>query len=79
MIKTSIEKLANSIGYDIGQSDDVVQSDLLNGFCRALNNSMNKLDREKQISYIVDKLDKDSEDIIEELYEFIKLKYREEE
>lgn len=40
MIKSSIERLAESIGYDIGQSDDTVQSDLLNGFGNALANSM---------------------------------------
>ena len=40
MIKTSIEKIAKDIGFDIGLSDDMVQSDLLNGFCEGLKDSI---------------------------------------
>jgi len=75
MIKTSIEKLANDIGFDIGNSDDVVQSDLLNGFCRGLFNSIpDRHKREIQICYIVDKLDNKSMGILTEIFEFIKTK-----
>jgi hypothetical protein len=40
MIKSSIEKISESIGFDIGMSDDVTQANLINGFCRALSNSI---------------------------------------
>lgn len=36
MIKTSIEKLAEEIGFDIGMSDDVSQAKLINGGIRAV-------------------------------------------
>lgn len=75
MIKTSIEELADPIGFDIGNSDNVVQANLLNGFCRGLHNSMlNKSDRETQYSYIVDKLDTKAMSVLSEIVEFINLK-----
>jgi hypothetical protein len=75
MVKTSIEKLAESIGYDIGLSDDVVQSDLLNGFAKSLSNSMqNKSNLATQLCYIVDKFDSKSDAIFLEIAEFIKVK-----
>ena len=40
MILTSIEKLANSIGFDIGNSNNVVQSDLLNGLAQGLGSGI---------------------------------------
>tara|TARA_R110001606_G_scaffold271383_1_gene419996 strand:+ start:8414 stop:8638 length:225 start_codon:yes stop_codon:yes gene_type:complete len=74
MIKTSIEKLAKEIGFDIGCSDDIVQSDLLNGFCKGIANSMQEANRETQLCYIADKLDKKSEEVLTALVEYIKLK-----
>lgn len=74
MIRTSIEKLAEEIGFDIGVSDDNAQSKLLNGLCKGLANSMNAHDLDTQICYIVDKLDNKSCAIIKQINEFIKLK-----
>ena len=74
MIKSSIEKISNDIGFDIGNSDDVTQANLLNGFCRALANSMNDHQLGMQLSCISDKLDAKSHKVIKELAEFIKLK-----
>ena len=74
MIKTSIEKLANDIGFDIGCSDDVVQSDLLNGFGRGISNSMQGHNRDTQLCYIADKLDGKACEVIIGLAEFIELK-----
>ena len=75
MIKSSVEKMAGDIGYDIGHSDDQVQADLLNGFCRALKNGMpDNHDIEMQICYIVDKLSPDSFKILELFADFIKAK-----
>jgi len=74
MIRTSIEKLAGEIGFDIGCSDDIVQSDLINGLSKGLCQSMQSNNLQMQMAYIVDKLTPQSERVIEELYEFIKLK-----
>ena len=74
MIKSSIEKLASEIGFDIAMSDDKVQSDLLNGFCKGLANSMDSNKLGTQLCYIVDKLDDKSCKTILEIAEFIKLK-----
>jgi hypothetical protein len=74
MIKTSIEKLSETIGFEIGMSDDVSQANLINGLCKALFNSMNDRQREVQLCYICDKLDHKSNKILIELVEFIKLK-----
>lgn len=75
MIKTSIEKLSREIGFDIGNSDDVSQANLLNGLCDALSNSMpNRCDLDTQICYIVDKLSDKSMDVILKLGDFIKSK-----
>lgn len=74
MIKSSIEKIAHDIGYDIGQSTDDVQADLINGFCKALKNSMQNTNLDTQLCYIVDKLDNKSCEVIKALNEFIELK-----
>ena len=75
MIKTSIEKLAESIGYDIGASDDQTQANLLNGFAKALHNSMpDNNNVGKQICYIVDKFDSKTDAVFLEIAEFIKCK-----
>ena len=64
MVKSSVEKMAESIGFDIGNSDDETQANLLNGFCNGMANSMqdNKLD--VQICYVVDKLNKNSATVL---------------
>lgn len=75
MIKSSIEKLARDIGYDIGISDDVTQSELLNGFCTSLSNSIGQeSDIEMQICYIVEKLNPKARDIMKRFAGFIELK-----
>lgn len=79
MIRTSIEKLAEEIGFDIGCSDDAVQSDLLNGFCKGIANSMQPNNRNMQLCYIADKLTPSANRVLEELVEFIKLKEKENE
>lgn len=74
MIKTSVEKLAEEIGFDIGTSDDVTQAKLLNGFCKGLANSMDQHQMEKQICAITDSLSDKSCRVIKEFAEFIKLR-----
>ena len=72
MIRSSIAQLAEPIGFDIAQSDDCVQSDLLNGLGRGLNTYTNKQDFERQICYLSQKLTKDAKHLILELSEMIK-------
>jgi len=75
MIKTSIEKISEAIGYDIGASDDETQANLLNGFCKGLDNSINtdgKVDL--QICYIVENLTPQSDRIIKLIASFIETK-----
>ena len=75
MIKSSIEKLADEIGFEIGTSDDITQAKLINGLCRGLNNSIpQKSDLDMQLCYIADKLDGKTEKVLIGLIEFIKLK-----
>lgn len=77
MIKSSIEKLAEEIGYDIGMSDDNTQSKLINGLCESLQNSMDGNKLEMQLCYISKLLTKKSEKTLLALVEFIKLKNNE--
>ena len=74
MIKSSIEKLAKEIGFDIGLSDDITQADLINGLSGGLINSMTRADLETQLCYIADKLDANSYQVLKGLVEFIELK-----
>jgi hypothetical protein len=75
MIKSSIEKLSGTIGFEIGTSDDIIQADLINGLCKGLTNSIKEGGKlEMQLCYISEKLNKDSEQILISLVEFIKLK-----
>ncbi len=75
MIKSSIEKLADTIGFEIGTSDDVTQALLINGLCKGINNSIHqRSDLDMQLCYIADKLDEKSERVLIGLVEFIKLK-----
>ena len=77
MIKTSIEKLAEEIGFDIGNSDDITQSNLINGFCNGLANSMDGRHLETQLCYIANKLSPKSGKVLTGLVEFINLKIKE--
>ena len=75
MISSAIQTVAEPIGFDIGNSDNVIQANLLNGFCRGLNSSMpNKNNLETQLCYISDKLDRNAEKVLLGLVEFIKNK-----
>ena len=76
-IKTSVEKLAETIGFDIANSDDVTQANLLNGLCHGLANGMDKNNLSTQLCYVVDKLSPKTANVLKELVEFIKLKEQE--
>ena len=75
MIQSTIQKMARSIGFDIGTTDDVAQSDLLNGFSEGILNSIIDNDSlQSQMAYIVDRLNPKAIKLIKELNEFIILK-----
>jgi len=74
MILSSIEKMAKDIGFDIGASNDVAQSDLLNGFCKGLYNSIpEKSSRDTQYCYIAEQLDTKTLTVLKSLVEFMEL------
>lgn len=78
MIKSTVEKMAEPIGFEIGASDDVTQANLLNAFCKGLYNSMNEShNRNLQICYIVYKLDPKACEVLKSISEFIKTKEEE--
>ena len=76
MIKSSIEKIAEDIGFDIGHSDNETQAKLLNGLCKALNQIQfsrgSKSDLDMQLAYIEGELEQNSRQIIIALAEFCK-------
>lgn len=74
MIKSTVEKLSDPIGFEIGMSDDVTQANLINGLSRGLANSMNDNALQSQLCSIVDKLDSKSHKVLKELVAFIDLK-----
>lgn len=76
MIKSSIEKIAEDIGFDIANSDDITQSKLLNGLGRGFK-TYRQEQFDMQLAYIVDKLTPECENFIVTLAEFIKLKNNE--
>jgi hypothetical protein len=73
MVKTSIAQLAEPIGFDIANSDDTVQADLINGLGRGFK-LYNDQNFNIQLSYVCGKINKDGEKFILELAEYIKLK-----
>ena len=62
--------MSYDIGFDIGNSDDVTQSNLLNGLGKGMVNSCrDKLDR--QLCYVFDKLCPEAKILVRELSYFI--------
>ena len=73
MTTKSIEKMAHDIGFDIGQSNDIAQADLLNGLGEGLS-YLSKLDYATQLVYVTRELTKSALRMIGELHEFAELK-----
>ncbi len=73
MIKSSIELIAENIGFDIAHSDDHVQANLINGLGKGFS-TYTSHELGMQLVYISDKLTKQAEKIILELAETIKYK-----
>ena len=75
MITTSVEKLADPIGFDIANSSDTVQCNLINGLSRGFA-TFREENYNMQLAYIVEGLSKQSEKLIIDLCEFVKLKQK---
>lgn len=73
MIKSSVEKMAKDIGFDIANSDDVTQANLLDGFGDGMA-LMSENDQDTQACYIVNKLGPKAQKLIKRLNGFIELK-----
>ena len=73
MIKTSIELLAEPIGFDISNSDDIVQSNLINWLARGFKTYKDDA-YNMQLCYLSEKLNKDADKLILDIAEYIKLK-----
>lgn len=71
MIKTSIELIAENIGFDIAYSDDRVQADLLNGLGRGFNTYSDQ-NLHMQIAYTVQHLKPETKKLILTLAEYLK-------
>lgn len=72
MIKTSIEQLAEPIGFDIANSDDQVQANLFNGLGRGFK-TYNDSNYNMQLCYLTGKLNKDAQRVILDIAEYINL------
>lgn len=73
MIKTSIEQMSEAIGFDIANSDDSVQADLINGLGRGFK-LYNDQNFNMQLCYVCGKINKDGEKFILQLAEYLKAK-----
>ena len=72
-IETSVEKMANDIGFDIGNGSDRTQIDLLNGLAEGLASGIqSNADYELQLCYIQKGLSTQAKRLIRELYNFVK-------
>lgn len=71
MIKSSIELIAENIGFDIANSDDHVQANLLNGLGKGFKN-YNEQNFHMQLCYISSKLSNDAKTLILTLSEYLK-------
>lgn len=68
-IKTSIEVLAEPIGFDIAWSDDRVQANLLNGLGRGFS-TYNEQNLHTQLCYVSQHLTREAKDFIKLLNEY---------
>lgn len=70
MVKTSIELIANNIGFDIANSDDRVQADLLNGLGRGFK-TYHEQNKHTQIAYMVQHLTPEAKELLKLIGEYL--------
>ena len=73
MIKSSIELIAENIGFDIANSDDQTQANLLNGLGRGFK-TYNESNLNMQLCYVSQKLKPETEQFLACLVDYINLK-----
>jgi len=64
---TAVQRMADAIGFDVGQANSKVQADLLNGLARAMNRGQQHIEVERQNCYIVEDLTPEAREYITEL------------
>ena len=65
---TALEKVAYDVGFDLGNSGDVAQADLLNGFCDALRNMRNH-EWTMQMAYIYKGLSENTKAMLRKMHD----------
>jgi hypothetical protein len=76
-VLSTVEKCADGIGFEIGNSDDHKQAELLNGFARGFCNSMSGFEQSTQLCSLVDLLTPKAMYFIEELHGFVEYRKKE--
>lgn len=70
-IISSIEKIAETIGFDIANSDNITQARLFNGFARGWYLSMDEEHQDMQMCYITTELSKEARQFILRLADYV--------
>ena len=78
MIKSSIELIAENIGFDIANSDDQTQANLLNGLGRGFK-TYNECNLNMQLCYVSQKLKPETEQFLVCLVDYINLRNKKDE
>jgi hypothetical protein len=73
MIKTSVELMAEVIGFDIANSDDHTQANLLNGLGKGFSTYQER-DFNMQLAYVSNKLTPQAKSFIKTLAEYVNIK-----
>lgn len=73
MITISIERLAETVGFDIALSTDQAQADLLNGLACGFNR-MSSIDRDIQMTSLFNLLDEDAIKFVKDLHQFTEVR-----
>jgi len=64
---TAVQRFADALGFDVGQTNSKVQAELLNGLARGLSRGQQRIDVERQNCYIVEDLTRQAKDYLTEL------------
>lgn len=70
MIKTSVELMAEAIGFDIANSDDHTQANLLNGLGKGFH-TYNDRNYDMQLAYVNTKLTPHAKEFIRKLADYV--------
>ena len=71
-VVSSVEKMAEDIGFDIANSDNITQAKLFNGFSKGWRLLMNNNEIDMQICYMVNELEPEAKNILVKIAEFCK-------